>query len=216
VLANTLQFNIQRRNDKCIMDDLTRGPSSHTQLIQLNACRLYLNIIHLSDIVNPDGKTINNNFLIGCKPNYPSSKLKCPHQLYPSVKAWKLWNITIIKVFNIQDNLNLTLEPFSRLGEWLALASQRNMNQQCKYSPSRQELTISNSNLTLSYFANKADYESMKINMNSQTKIEELQEDGIPVLLELDKFKPLNKFKVTACISSPPSTLSKHINTLQK
>ena len=56
VLANTLQFNIQRRNDKCIMDDLTRGPSSNIQLIQLNACRLYLNIIHLSDIVNPDGK----------------------------------------------------------------------------------------------------------------------------------------------------------------
>ena len=75
VLANTLQFNIQRRNDKCIMDELTRGSSSLNQLIQINACRLYLNIIHLSDIVNPDGKTINNNFLIGCKPTYPSSKL---------------------------------------------------------------------------------------------------------------------------------------------
>ena len=87
VLANTLQFNIQRRNDKCIMDELTRGSSSINQLIQINACLLYLNIIHLSDIVNPDGNTINNNFLIECKPNYPLSKLNWPHQKYPSVKA---------------------------------------------------------------------------------------------------------------------------------
>ena len=61
MLANTLQFHIQRRNDKCIMDDLTRGSSSNTQLIQLNACRLYLNIIHLSDIVNPDENRMQTN-----------------------------------------------------------------------------------------------------------------------------------------------------------
>ena len=196
------------------MDDLTRGPSSHNQLIQFNACRLYIYITHLSDIVNLDGKTINNNFLIGCKLNYLSSKLKWPHQLYPSVKAWKLWNTTIRKKINIQDNL--TLDPFSRLGEWLAPASPRNMNHQWHYSPSRQEIIISNSNHTMSYFANKVDYESMKINMDSQTKIEKLQEDGIPVLLEIDNFKPLNKFKVTFCISSPPPTLHKHINTLPR
>ena len=169
MLANTLQFNIQRRKNKCIMDDLTRVPLSHNQLIQLNACRLYLNIIHLSDILNSDGKTINNNSLKGCKPNYPSSKLKWLHQQYPSVRAWKLWNTTIRKVFNIQDNL--TLEPFSRLGEWLTIASQGNINHQWNYSPSRQELTISNSNHITSYFANKVDYEFMKINMDSQTKI---------------------------------------------
>ena len=88
------------------------------------------------------------------------------------------------------------------------------MNHQCNYAPSRQEITLSKSNLILSYFEDKSDYESMKLNMDSQTKIEELQEDEIPVLIELDKFKPLLKFKVTACIYSPPSTLSKHINTL--
>ena len=114
VLANTLKFNIQRRNDKYIMDELTRGSSSHKQLIKINACRLYLNIIHLSNIVNSEGKTVNNNFLIGCKLDYPSSKLKWPHQKYPSTKAWKLWNTTIRKEFNIQGNQ--MLESFSRLG----------------------------------------------------------------------------------------------------
>ena len=196
------------------MDELTRGPSINSQLIQLNTCRLYLNIIHLSDIFNPDGKTINNNFLIGCKPPYPSSKLKWPHQNYPSVKAWKLWNSTIRNVFNIQENL--TLEPFSRLEEWLAPTSQRNINHQWNYSPSCQELTISTSHYIMRYFAKKGDYESMTINMDSQTKIEELQEDGIPVLLVSDTFKPLHKFKVTSCIITPPSTLPKHINALPR
>ena len=114
VFANTLQFNIQRQNDKCIMDELTRGSSSHKQLIQINAYRLYLNIIHLSNTVNPDGITVNSNSLIGCKLDYPSSKLKWQHPKYPSAKAWKLWNTTIRKEFNIQDNQ--MLESFSRLG----------------------------------------------------------------------------------------------------
>ena len=100
------------------MNELTRGSSSHNQLIQSNACRLYLNVIHLSDIVNPDEK----------KPDYLSSKLKWLHQKYPSVKAWKLWNTKIRKEFNIQDNQ--MLKPFSLLGKWLAPESQRNMTDQ--------------------------------------------------------------------------------------
>ena len=50
--------------------------------------------------------------------------------------------------------------------------------------------------------------------MDSKTKIEELHEDGVPVILENYYFKLLNKFKVISCISSPPPTLYKHINTL--
>ena len=107
------------------MDELTREIFSIKQLTHLNACRIYLNIVHLSDIVYPDGKSINQNFLIRIKPAYQFSKLKWPNQKYPSVKAWKLWNSIIKRIFNIQDNLTLGL--FSRLGEWLIPSSQRNM-----------------------------------------------------------------------------------------
>ena len=69
------------------MDELTRELFSIKQLIRLNTCRLYLSVIHLSDIVNPDGISVNQNFLIGIKPVYPSSKLKLPNQNYPSVKS---------------------------------------------------------------------------------------------------------------------------------
>ena len=37
-LTNTLQFSIQRQNDKCIMDEITRGSFSIQQLTQLNTC----------------------------------------------------------------------------------------------------------------------------------------------------------------------------------
>ena len=107
------------------MDEFTREPFSIKQLTQLNACWIYLNIIHLSDIIYPDGKTLNHNFLIGIKATYPLSQLNQPSQKYSFVKAWKMWNSTIKKVFNVQDNL--TLDPFSRLGEWLTPESQRNM-----------------------------------------------------------------------------------------
>ena len=52
--------------------------------------------------------------------------------------------------------------------------------------------------------------------MDSKTKIEELHEDGVPVILKNYHFKLLNKFNVTSCISSPPPTLSKHINSLPR
>ena len=124
-------------------------------------------VIHLSNIVYPDGKTINHNFLIEIKPTYPSSKLEWSSQKYPSVKAWKLWNSIIKKVFNIEDNL--TLGPFSRLGQWLAPESQRNMIHQWYYSPSRQEFTTLEPVKITSHFIDTVDHESMKLNMDSKT-----------------------------------------------
>ena len=76
VLDNTLKFNIQRRYDKCIMDELTRKSLSLQQLIRINAYRLYLNIIHLSDMLFPDEVNINHNYLIEVKTEYPKTNLK--------------------------------------------------------------------------------------------------------------------------------------------
>ena len=68
----------------------------------------------------------------------------------------------------------------------------------------------------ISYFVDKVNHESMMINMDSKTTIDELHEDGVPVILETYIFKLLNKFKVISCILFPPPTLSKHINNLPK
>ena len=108
------------------------------------------------------------------------------------------------------------LKPFSRLGEWLAPESQRNKTHQWNYSLSRHKITISNPSHMISYFADKVDHESMMINMDSRTTIDEVHKDGVPVILVKYLFKLLHKFKVTFCILSPPPTLSKHIINLPK
>lgn len=53
-----------------------------------------------------------------------------------------------------------------------------------------------------SYFTDRVDYDSMKINHDLKMGIEGLYEDGVPVLLENDRFTIYNKFKVTACPTS--------------
>ena len=57
----------QRRNDKGIMDKILRDYQIKIELIQTNACRIFLQINHLSTIILPYEKTINHNFLIGSK-----------------------------------------------------------------------------------------------------------------------------------------------------
>ena len=91
ILDTTLKFNIQRRKDKCIMDELTRESLSSQQLIRINACRLYLNIIHHSNMIYPDEVNMNYNYLIGMKLEYPKTNLKRPSQHYPSIQVWNLW-----------------------------------------------------------------------------------------------------------------------------
>lgn len=58
IVGKTLIFTIQRRSGKCVMNEFTREKFTKIKFIQLNTCRLYLNLIYVSDIVNSDGKTI--------------------------------------------------------------------------------------------------------------------------------------------------------------
>ena len=83
---------MQRNNDKCIMDEILSSHLTKHKLIRLNACRLYLQITHLSDMTEGDGKTINKNVLTGPKPKYPRFVFKWPNQPSPSKQAWKIWN----------------------------------------------------------------------------------------------------------------------------
>ena len=63
-----LTANHQRKNDKSIMVKISKINLSKQSNIQINTFRLYLQVATLSDIVNPDGRTINNHFLEGNEP----------------------------------------------------------------------------------------------------------------------------------------------------
>ena len=71
-----LTANHQRKNDKSIMAEVSKLYLSKQSNIQINTCRMYLQVATLSDISNPDGRTINSHFLEGNKPLSPSSTLR--------------------------------------------------------------------------------------------------------------------------------------------
>ena len=71
-----MSINIQRRNDKCIMDEVLQSNLPQSKTIQVNACRLYLQTLYLSDIIDPDGKIVNYTYYSGNRPAYPRSTFK--------------------------------------------------------------------------------------------------------------------------------------------
>ena len=66
-----LTANHQRKNDQSIMVEIRKMKLSKQSNIQINACRLYLQVATLSDIANPEGRKINNHFLEGNTPLPP-------------------------------------------------------------------------------------------------------------------------------------------------
>ena len=51
-----LTIKSQQKNDKCIMKEILQLNLSKAQLIQINACRIYPQVFHLSDMLDPNGK----------------------------------------------------------------------------------------------------------------------------------------------------------------
>ena len=121
-----MSIEIQRRNDKCIMDEVLQSHLTKSKIIQVNACRLYLRIIYLSDIIEPDGKTVHPTYYAGKCPSYPTSKFKWPHQSKPSNAAWKTWHKTIQTILHIPKNG--ILPPHHTLHQWLPTTNNRHTN----------------------------------------------------------------------------------------
>ena len=69
------------------MYELMQLNLTKTELIQLKACRMYLKVSLLSDITNPNGKTIIMKFIRGKKPKYPREIFKWPNQDFPNKSA---------------------------------------------------------------------------------------------------------------------------------
>ena len=84
-------IKFQRVNDKCIMYALIQLNITTKELIQLNACRLYLKVSLISDITAPNRKIIMLQFLSGTKPNYSRIIFTWPNQNTPSKLAWTTW-----------------------------------------------------------------------------------------------------------------------------
>jgi hypothetical protein len=101
-----------RNGDIALMDHfVSQGYKAH-QLIQLNRCRLYLQVITLTDIVSADGMCIIPDTFIGLPLLDRKSTLKWPSQQRPSDKDWAVWS-SALKTLQPRNKLT------NPLSEWL-------------------------------------------------------------------------------------------------
>ena len=70
----------QRRNDTRIMKECVQSHLTEGELIQVNICRLFLQVSNLSDIATANGKEIIQAFLSESKPQCPYSSYRWSHQ----------------------------------------------------------------------------------------------------------------------------------------
>ena len=63
-----MKIETQRRNDKCVMENVLQSNLSTSKRIQVKACRLYVRVVYLSDIIEPDSRTADITFYSGKRP----------------------------------------------------------------------------------------------------------------------------------------------------
>jgi hypothetical protein len=105
-----------REGDTHIMDavcDCKRYTA--TEIKQINACRLYLQVLLLSDVATPCGQYMIKTYHKGKRANRPNQPtISYPRQQRPNKKAWKLWRKAFNKLY-LQSDKHSLLIP---LGRW--------------------------------------------------------------------------------------------------
>ena len=77
-------YPFQHENDSYLMDEIHKNISSTIDLERINACRLHLQVMFLSDITNNKGNNLLNGILSGDKKYLKNSNLQCPNQPSPN------------------------------------------------------------------------------------------------------------------------------------
>ena len=109
---NTFYPLPQREGDVFIMEALENQGYSKQQLQILNRCRLYLQIMTLSDIMNGFGTGFTSMFK--CRKNHQKyNNYKWPFQPEPTTSMRKLWRKALRKTFGLRAG-----NTSHQLGSW--------------------------------------------------------------------------------------------------
>ncbi len=84
---------LPRERDIFLMDYFVRQQYKSSDLKLLNQCRLYLQVLSLTDICSADGANIVTPICNGLKLVDRRSTLHWPEQERPSKVAWNLWRV---------------------------------------------------------------------------------------------------------------------------
>lgn len=110
-----------RQDDSCIMEDFLLLTPSKSELCHLNSCRMFLQVLTLSDIVSVDGKHIRQNCWRG--DSTTRNTLLWPRQAKPGSPAWIIWRRYIAECYLEDDSdIRKTRKHLSLqypLGPWI-------------------------------------------------------------------------------------------------
>ena len=124
----------QRENDQYIMDAvLQHGKFKPCEIRRINYCRMYLNVILLSDIATPGGRELDRAMYNG-NPINAASTGKCHfvEQANPNGKAWQAWRKAMHVLFCKKRSLKL---HHRFLGRWLHPAPKLHRYWKVYYQP---------------------------------------------------------------------------------
>jgi hypothetical protein len=106
----------QREQDSLIMETLDESLSA-AQLGSVNRCRVYLQVIWWSDIIDGNGVAISENAIKGKREPCLNNKWKWPNQEKPTSQDWDIWVMAISKgTFRSRRGKVELQQP---LGKWL-------------------------------------------------------------------------------------------------
>ena len=122
--------NLQRDHDLFLMDYATEANYTDGELKLVNACRLYLGVVLLSDIVTPDGTVLTQECIQGKRSSHSTPKGLLPYQQRPGPRAWQLWR-KFLRLFTISTSKNRLLHP---LGPWIVTGNNTLRQWHCYFS----------------------------------------------------------------------------------
>ena len=99
------QPQLTRENDFCLMERLCN--SNHftkQQILIINRCRIYLQVITLADISDSSGGFVTEYAYAGNKSTDRNSKYVWPNQIKPPPRHWTLWRDAIELVWSGSGN----------------------------------------------------------------------------------------------------------------
>ena len=101
-LQNPPTSNQLRQHDRFIMDIvLSQQQWKRTHIIQINACRRFLQVQTLADITNMQGTRILSSVMHGTsEPNRSTVRISMFNQPRPHEKLWKTWRRFLLSISN--------------------------------------------------------------------------------------------------------------------
>ena len=104
LLPQPKEFEQQREHDTLLMDAIDSTLPNATKCV-INTCRMYLRVLHVSDICNADGDRIFKHILTGNK--RVTIKWKWPAIPKPTVTQFKIWANTLKQTLGVANTRHI-------------------------------------------------------------------------------------------------------------